>query len=204
MRFPAPVTGFLLAGGRSRRMGQDKVLMPWRGVTLLDLALDKLRAVCSPVYICSNRHDLRTDVTVLRDATVVMDGVECGPIGPLGGLLAALEQTKTDWNLFLPVDVPLLPVALLQQMLQQTESSPAWAIVPTLDNKPQPLCAVYHRALLPGLRHAAQRAQWKITMALPMAAPANAVHWMPWEGAEAGRWFLNLNTPKDCAQLDKK
>ena len=128
MRFPAPVTGFVLAGGRSRRMGQDKVLLPWCGTTLLDLALDKLRAVCSRVRICSNRLDLHEAVPVLADAEVVIDGMKCGPIGPMGGLLAALEQTKTDWNLFLPVDMPLLPVEMLQEMLQRTEGSPALAI----------------------------------------------------------------------------
>ncbi len=201
MRFPAPVTGFLFAGGRSRRMGQDKVQLPWHGSTLLDLALDKLRAVCSPVRICSNRQDLYTDVPVLADASVVIEGVECSPIGPLGGLLAALEQTKTDWNLFLPVDVPLLPVALLQQMVQKTEASSAWAIVPTLHGKPQPLCAVYHRALSSGLRQAAQEEQWKITTALQSAAPDEVVHWMDCTGAEADRWFLNLNTPRDWIRL---
>ncbi len=201
MRFPAPVTGHLLAGGLSRRMGQDKVLLPWRGVTLLDLALGKLRAVCSTVRICSNRRDLRTDVTLLRDASVVIDGVECGPIGPLGGLLAALEKSRTDWNLFLPVDVPLLPVEVLKKILLETEESQAWAVLPTVQGQPQPLCAAYHRALLPGLRQAAQAEKWKVTQALAAAAPSEAIVQMECVEADAERWFLNLNTPRDWMSL---
>ena len=204
MRFPAPVTGFVLAGGRSTRMGQDKVLLPWHGATLLDLTLNKLRSVCKTVYICSDRLDLRSAAPVLPDVRVMLDGIASGPIGPMGGLLAALEQTKTDWNLFLPVDMPLLPVALLQNMLLLTEGSASLAIVPTLYDKPQPLCAAYHRALLPGLRQAAQGGQWRITTALKIAASTNTVHWMECAGAEADRWFLNLNKPQDCAQLDEK
>jgi molybdopterin-guanine dinucleotide biosynthesis protein A len=203
MDFPAKVSGFVLAGGSSTRMGLDKVLLPWRGITLMDLALEKLKVVCSKVAICSNRLDLSKEIPVLADARVVIDGIDCGLIGPLGGVLAALEHTRTDWNLFLPVDVPLLPVEMLQRILQQTEHSEALAVVPMVQGKAQPLCAAYHRALVPGLRQALQNEIWKVTQALETAAPAEAITWIECADSDADRWFLNLNTPRDWERFRK-
>jgi molybdopterin-guanine dinucleotide biosynthesis protein A len=48
---PAEAAGLVVAGGQSRRMGRDKAVLPWAGSTLLDVALERLRACCAPVGI---------------------------------------------------------------------------------------------------------------------------------------------------------
>jgi len=92
MSTPSPVTGFILAGGNSRRMGRDKATLEWHGQTLLQHMTDKLDQVCDHVYVVGRG--------ALPD---VVPG-----IGPVGGLATALRVTNTNTNLIVAVDLPLL------------------------------------------------------------------------------------------------
>lgn len=172
------ISGFVLAGGRSRRLGQDKALLPWPGQgpcqgnsqTLLDHAIARLRRACGTVAICANRADLPCAEAVIPDA---LPGS-----GPLGGIVAALEQTATEWNIFLAVDLPLLPVEVFQALAVRvqakkkntgTHASPqeqVACVLPQVDGREQPLCGLYHRCLAAGLRHALEEGNCKITAAL--------------------------------------
>ncbi len=171
-----------MAGGRSRRLGQDKALLPWlrggnraeNGQTLLDHAIARLRLVCDTVSICANRNDLQRPENVIPDA--LPDN------GPLGGMVAALEQTQTDWNIFLAVDLPLLPTEVFGALAgrvrheQQDTLAPGSSaqerlvcILPQFEGVPQPLCGLYHRALARGLRRALEQGKRKITTAIQEA-----------------------------------
>ncbi len=207
-------TGFVLAGGRSTRMGQDKVLLRWmengldgrKEGSLLELALGKLRAVCSEVRICSNRLELGEYASVIPDmiapeSEMTNNSVET--IGPMGGIVAAMETTTTEWNLFLAVDLPLLPVEFLAEMLGRAQRAGSIAAVPYLAGRPQPLCAVLHRSLLPGLWQAVAEGKYKVMLALEAAAgmvAAQKAGVLRCEvDASKAAWFLNLNTPEDVA-----
>src|SRR3984885_5429439 len=98
----AEAEGFVLAGGRSTRMGQDKALLQLAGRSLVDVALDKLRVIgVNAPRIAAARSDLSSHAPVVPD---LHPGC-----GPLSGIEAALEATTCPLNLFLPVDMPLLP-----------------------------------------------------------------------------------------------
>jgi len=215
-------TGFVLAGGSGARMGQDKVLLPWGDSTLLEEALRKLRVVCGEVRICANRLDLGAYAPIIFDA-IALDSVTPGAgseeagrsesIGPLGGIVAALKNTATEWNLFLPVDLPLLPVEFLTELLERARSSAAWAVIPCLAGRPQPLCAAYHRDLLPGLVQAVAEGKFKVMLALESAVQAIQDARLPdsregidrWDIPlqEQANWFLNLNTPEELEQAQR-
>lgn len=169
------ISGFVLAGGRSRRLGQDKVLLPWNGEgnnrqTLLDHAIARLGRVCGTVSICTDRTDLRCIETVISDA---LPGS-----GPLGGIVAALEQTATEWNLFLAVDLPFLPVEVFEALVARVPAKKKSAaarsssleqvacILPQVGGMEQPLCGLYHRCLATGLRKALEEGHCKIKAAL--------------------------------------
>lgn len=185
------------------RLGQDKVLLEWNGSTLLELALRKLRAVCrdgssregrdGAVYICASRKDLDQYAPVLPDAA--------GAAGPLGGIVAALEATPTDWDIFLPVDMPLVPVEFLTALLERARQSMALAVVPYLAGRPQPLCAAYHRDLLPGLRGALREGKYAVMQAIEQAAMRPdgtlAIDRLDVDMPEQAAWFLNLNTTEE-------
>jgi len=195
----AGISGFVLAGGRSSRLHRDKVLLPWKEATLLDHAIQRLRQVGDSVCICANRDDLAGfGLPILHDAAP--------HAGPLGGIVAALEQSQTPWNLFLAVDLPLLPVHLLQTLARRAASEPAGTlcIVPQVDGLPQPLCGMYHRSLCDGLRQALNGGKYKIMHAVreaTAAIPGSRVELFEVLSEtsidEVRDWFLNVNTPED-------
>jgi molybdopterin-guanine dinucleotide biosynthesis protein A len=182
------ISGFVLAGGRSSRLGRDKALLPWpphgpvegKSQTLLAHAVARLQRICNTVSICGNRDDLSRTETVIPDA--LPDS------GPLGGIVAALEHSSTDWNILLAVDLPFLPVEVLQALTAhasatqeavatscRSSSSPVACVLPYLDGLPQPLCGLYHRALAPGLRRALETGKFKVMFALQEATNTDAV-----------------------------
>jgi len=199
------VNAFVLAGGQSTRMGRDKALIEFRGRPLIEHALAKLRALGFAPNIAANRPDLA------RYAPIIPDNYPGS--GPLGGIEAALSASNEDLNLFLPIDLPLLPTALLHWMATRSEQTVAIATIPRLQGRPQPLCAVYHRALLPHAQtalaigdakvmRAVERASaatgstidvFDIETVVPSLSPASA--WP--EAPPVHRWFQNLNTPGD-------
>ena len=139
-----PVEAFVLAGGHSRRMGRDKALLEWGGSLLIERAVQSLRGVSSTVRIVGDREDLAAFAPVVTDT---FPGA-----GPLGAIHAALAASTHDWNMFLPVDLPLLPAAFLAWMLERVALTEAVATFPIVAGLPQPLCAVYHRTMEPALR----------------------------------------------------
>ena len=168
------ISGYVLAGGLSSRLGQDKVLLPWNGQTLLDHAIGRLQKICGTVRVCADRKDLESPLSqsglplhdMIRDA---LSGV-----GPLAGIVASLEHSLTPWNFFLAVDLPLVPVGLLHALAARAQSSHVagagtLCIIPQVDGMPQPLCGLYHCSLVDGLRGALRGGKYKIMLALEEA-----------------------------------
>ncbi len=184
-----PVNGYLLAGGRSSRMGQDKALLRLGGRTLVEIALGKLAAMCRETAIVGNAPEL-----VGFGVPVIQDSI--AGCGPLGGIVAGLEHSLVEWNVFLAVDVPFLPAEALRQLLAATEDSRRVAVVAEVGGFPQPLCAVYARRALPLLRRELEAGRWKVMSAIRVAG---AVELVPFQDE---RWFRNLNTPEEFAEAE--
>ena len=194
---------FLLAGGRSTRMGQDKALLRIHGQPLAAQMLAKLRALGLEATLCGNREDLASFAPVIPDL-----GVSCGP---LGGIDAALQATDTDLNLVLAVDLPALPVAFLRWMIARAARTGAAATIPYAQGRPQPLCAVYHRELAPELRQCIEEGEFRIMAAVhrgssridrfmvEQIAAAEAFDIVP-DMPPVHTWFRNLNTPEEVAR----
>ena len=96
----AQATGFVVAGGRSERMGRDKALLPWAGSTLVEHALLRLREVCTDVRILSGPEARYAGYGATVHTDVVRDA------GPLAGLHAGLLSLAAPLGLFL--GVPLI------------------------------------------------------------------------------------------------
>ena len=131
-------TGFVLAGGGSRRMGRDKAQLSWGSGTLLSHAVGILSKVCSKVFVVGAKDDSDAPAPVVADSFA--------GLGPLAGIHAALANTTTEWNLVLAVDLPLISAELLTFIREQCEVG-RLAIVPRIREFWQPLCAVYSQAI---------------------------------------------------------
>jgi molybdenum cofactor guanylyltransferase len=133
----ADLTAFVLAGGKSSRMGADKAMLEVAGQTLLQRTLELARAVSEDVRIVGVREKFGEFAPVVED--------KYPDRGPLGGIHAALASTGSDFNLILAVDLPFLEKRFLQQLVTEALASGAVVTVPRAGGGLQPLCAVYRR-----------------------------------------------------------
>lgn len=139
--FPPEVTGAVLAGGRSSRLGRDKALLTIAGEPLLARAVRILASVCGSVLVVAGpeRQALVPGVPVLPD--------ELPGAGPLGGIATALRAIEGERLLAVATDMPLLQPAVLRLLIA---ASPGYDVtVPRIDGRTQQLCAVYARSCLP-------------------------------------------------------
>jgi molybdenum cofactor guanylyltransferase len=195
------VNAFVLAGGQSARMGRDKALLELDGRPLIEIALEKLRALELSPRIVGSRSDLAAFASVIPDIHPHS--------GPLGGIEAALAASDSEQNLFLPVDLPWLPVDFLRWMMNRVEKTNALATIPRLQGRPQPLCAIYSNALLPHAQAALAAGDAKVMRAVERAFNATSLSFdcfdvesiaaaQSWEQMRPlHKWFENINTPAD-------
>ena len=185
----ADVTTFILAGGKSTRMGMEKAFVLLEGRTLLARMLDVARSVTQEVRIVGNPAKFQPFAPVVED---VFPGC-----GPLGGIHAALRSSQTDLNLILAVDVPFVSFAFLQFLITRSRESAATVTVVHTSGGLQPLCAVYRQVFADVAEQALRAGRYKID-ALFEDGKTEVI------GEEELRvagfspeLFRNLNTPDD-------
>jgi molybdenum cofactor guanylyltransferase len=179
-----PTSGFILAGGRSTRMGRDKALLDWHGTPLLAHMTALLQHATDNVQVVGRDHFPDR----LRG------------LGPLSGIETALTVTSTDNNLIVAVDLPLLTRNFLIFLRQAAEHSKC----PLLACKIRshfPLCLAIHRRLLPDIQRRLSEGDLSIR-GLIEASDAEIISesLLRQRGFEPAI-FRNLNTPEDYANL---
>jgi molybdopterin-guanine dinucleotide biosynthesis protein A len=186
---PAQIGGYVLAGGKSSRMGTDKALIEIGGIRLIAHALAKLRAVCAEVFVLGSNPELATYAPLVPD---LHPG--CGPIG---GIDAALAHSKFEWNLVLPVDVPFLPASFLRDWIERVTLQSVYRLAYfEVGGRPQPSVLLIRRDSKPSISAAVQSAEYKLLPALLAAASDSALHVEAVDTAHE-YWFTNVNTPED-------
>jgi molybdopterin-guanine dinucleotide biosynthesis protein A len=133
------ITGIILAGGKSQRMGTDKGLLLLRGKPFVTHIYEALKPIVGDnIMVVSSNADYDA-LGYNRIEDMIADK------GPVGGLYTALKQSKTKFNLVLSVDVPLVSTELLQWLVTKHEDSFMVTQVQAQD-KASPLIAVYDRS----------------------------------------------------------
>lgn len=195
-----PVSGYVLAGGRSSRMGQDKALLPMDGRTLLQHAVALGAEVCGSAVILSGPEgDDERNAILSRSGRLVPDRIpHCGP---LSGVHAALCDSASEWSLILPVDAPFLPAALLRRWIEacaKPEYDASWM---RCGEQRHPLPLLVRRSLRAALEEQLHAGMWSVREAVEAALPVQNVRRLAIfrvePTVEAERWFANLNTLKD-------
>ncbi|HEU4323851.1 MAG TPA: molybdenum cofactor guanylyltransferase [Roseiflexaceae bacterium] len=201
-----PASAVVLAGGRSRRMGQDKRrLRLWgpNGPTLLEHTVGLLAGLCAEVIAVLNDPQEWPELPARLVPDVYPEG------GALGGIYSGLEAARHGHALVVAADMPFLSPALLAAMLARPRDYDA-----LLPRSPEPgaarnaldvepLHAIYSRACLPPIRSTLEGGQRKIAAFFPLVRVAYVE---PDEIARhdpLGRSFQNLNTPEQVEQALK-
>ncbi len=184
---------FVLAGGRSSRMGADKAFLKVGKRTLLECAISVLRCVSSDVAIVGDPGKFSAYGTVVED---IYRGA-----GPLAGIDAALQHSRADLNLLLAVDLPFVSASLLSFLLACAEKSGAVVTVPRTASGFQPLCAVYRRAFAAAAEEALRAGKNKID-ALFAKTTTRMIDENELRAAGfSEKVFSNLNTPEDVQSV---
>jgi molybdenum cofactor guanylyltransferase len=185
------VTGILLAGGKSRRMGEDKRHLVVGEQTLLERGLAVL---CSTfqnvlVVIAQDSPPLGVDARVVRDLVP-----DCGS---LGGLYSGLMQATTPWVFVVACDMPFLNQAVIAQFTSRRTT--ADIVMAKLDARLQPMHALYGKQCLPVLEQMVRARQLKIqemvsqsSLRVCYVTEADLLSIDP-----SGRSFYNVNTLAD-------
>lgn len=192
---PPPTLGVVLAGGLSRRMGgDDKVLLTFEGLTLLEHVARRLGPQCDGVILNANRDPVRF---AAMPYPVVPDSIE-GHLGPLAGVLTALEWSAThrpdiEWVVSAPGDTPFIPPDMVQRLHHaRRESGQSLACASSGSQ------VHFTVGLWPvSLRHDLRRALLEKDM-------RRAGDWARLHGYAEASWpvdpvdpFFNINTPDD-------
>lgn len=144
-----PVYGLVLAGGKSRRMGQDKALLDRSGQSQLAYAVSVVRECVDRVFV-STRADQKDDEERARFDQIV-DRYD--DLGPVAGILSALEAwPEADW-LVVACDLPNIDVETIVSLLNHRDGDqPFTAYTSSYDGLPEPLCAIYHSGCVDTVR----------------------------------------------------
>ena len=185
------VTGVLLAGGKSRRMGEDKRFLSVGEETLYERSLAVLRSVFQTVFvvIAQDSPALQSNVPVFRDLIA--------GCGSLGGLYTGLKQADTPYVFAVACDMPFLDPAMVRYFTEMKDK--ADVVMAELQNGLQPMHALYHQRCLPVMEKLVQARELKIqqlaahpSLRVRLITPAEFGAIDP-----AGRSFYNVNTPSD-------
>lgn len=135
------MTGIVLAGGKSTRLGAAKALLRVGGETFLERAVSAVRPLCRQIIVVSAPGSSPPEL----DGCVMVEDERPG-LGPLGGLVTGLAISDDEWHLTLACDLPLVRPEMLKLIV--AEASGADAVVPRAGGRLQPLLAAYSRACL--------------------------------------------------------
>ena len=136
--------GFILAGGKSSRMGEDKAFLKIGNETFLERAIKTLSTVCeNRVKIVLNQNQTNLTEKLPSDVPYIFDIVENR--GALGGIYTALKNCEKKFAVILAVDLPLVTSETIEKLAEITLSSNKFiATVPRqFDERLQPLSAIY-------------------------------------------------------------
>lgn len=178
-----PMSGIILAGGASSRMGTPKALLALEGKTLLQRQADKLHALGIEDVMISGGFEL-PDVRSVAD--------EYPGRGPLGGLHACLKAAKYERCLVLSVDAPLIPVNALAHLCRaHTEGGTALCH----EGREEPLIAVYdsglHEIIAPMIEGGGA----------PVRRLREMTVWNTFDYRGPEEFLHNCNTPEDFARV---
>jgi molybdopterin-guanine dinucleotide biosynthesis protein A len=191
LRLMMEIEGFILAGGASSRMGEDKSRLRLDGRSFVERAAEALSSVANGVRIVGSRPGVGA-----HGLAVVPDVYE--GLGALGGLHAALNACRARWAAVVSCDLPFVNAELFAR-LASLRSEETKAIAPIQrDGRPQPLCALYDAKACVTVAEELIRADELRPRALLRRVHTRWVAFDELADLEGSSLFFNnINTPSD-------
>ena len=153
------VSGIVLAGGMSRRLGRNKAIEPFKGEPLISRVIRRLSEVTDEIVVVANNRSRAKELPVFDPVRVVIDSFAEG--GSLGGIYTGLKHSRNDWAAVVACDMPFVNVSLFEHMLGMCSSVDV--VVPVLKGYPEPTHALYSRTCLSEIEKRLRIGELKIT-----------------------------------------
>ncbi len=186
------VSGAVLVGGKSRRMGMDKALLTVGGVPIVQRVARALRSVSDDVFLVGRGAEQYPWLGLRGTHDLIPDA------GPLGGIHTALRVAGFPYCVIAACDMPFLSPSLLRHMVRMAEG---WdVLVPRVDDHLEPLLAVYSRACLEPIEGMLKSGQLCPLDLYPLVRTRYLESEAIARLDPDFRSFRNLNTPEDLAQ----
>jgi molybdenum cofactor guanylyltransferase len=187
------ISAVLLAGGESQRMGKDKATVLFRGNLLWEVQLDLLRKLEPEEILVSARTDppWRPD-----DVQLVTDDPPSR--GPLSGLAASLGKMRSAHLLALAIDMPFMSETYLRYLCVEIEAGVG--VVPKIDNRAEPLAAIYPQEGVGEVRAALSGTDYSLQTLTSRLVEAGKLRAIPVTEQDK-KLFLNVNEVSDLAAL---
>ena len=200
-KYPLPVTGIILAGGQSRRMGENKALMQLGDDSLIGHVIHRMRPITDELLLITN------SPTEYGHLGVSMHGDIFPDTGALGGIYTGLTHASQDAVLCVACDSPFLNPKLLTYLVSVLGEYDA--VMPETfvhhDNTQitlQTLCAAYSQRCLPIIELMLRESELRVH-ALAERARIKCISPEIWQAFDPdGMSFFNINTPEDFESAD--
>tara|TARA_B100000029_G_scaffold512072_1_gene607768 strand:- start:11416 stop:12015 length:600 start_codon:yes stop_codon:yes gene_type:complete len=192
------VTGIILIGGRSTRMGSNKALLPVNGSTLLQYCVTAISGVVDEIVVVNAPDraipEIESNIPLVFGEDRLLDE------GPLVGIAAGLELSRAPTSIVTAVDMPLIRSELLELLIEKVDNNHQW-VVPIAEGRPQPLCSalltnslsIINAKILEGVR---------APMALSGDLNAYRLKEEEWQEVDPnGQSFKNINTPEEFSSF---
>ena len=192
-----PLTGIVLAGGKSSRMGSDKALLLVDGVPMLRLVCDRALSICDRLLVVTPWQERYQPLLPDKCEFIREVQPQEAATAPILGFAQGLAQVNTSWVLLLAVDLPALPKEVLQSWATQLNNCDAIALLPRHTKGWEPLCGFYRRDCLSSLT------------SFINTGGRSFQHWLKPQFVQVltvpdAQMLFNCNTPEDLTAINKK
>lgn len=189
----AGVTGVILAGGKSSRMGSNKALLPYRGGRFIEAIHRQLSGLFDEVLVVTNTPEQYAFLGCRMVSDIYRD------MGALAGLHAGLANSRTPHMFAVACDMPYLNDALIRTLVARRHQGDV--VIPESDDGLEPLHAVYCRSCLPAMENALHTGKRRLVSFFPdIRATIVSGHTVRFVDPDLDS-FRNINTPADYYDL---
>lgn len=183
------ITGIVLAGGKSSRMGSDKGLLKLKDKTYVELVIDAMRPLVNEIIIVSNKEDY-DQFRYQRIEDDIKDS------GPLAGLYSGLKNSKTKYNLVLSCDIPMITTKILEKLIETNYNNYDVVQIES-NNKTMPLIAMYKKQCMHKCIDLLQQGERRLRVAVNQFNTKTVLI-----DSEFDQLVKNLNTKEDLKEIN--
>lgn len=184
------ITGIILAGGKSSRMGSDKGLLTVNGKMFVERVIDAMKPIVNDIIIIISNNQKYNQFGYQRVADRIKDS------GPLAGLYSGLHHSKTEYNLVLSCDIPMITTEVLKKLID-TDYENYDVVQIQSEHKTMPLIALYNKQCADKCLQLLQQGEKRLRVAVSQLNAKTILI-----ESELDKFVRNVNTKEDLKEIN--